>query len=778
MSKGKFLKALILPLLALFWVVGGDHFILAEGPNDPPPVLIPDEPNGKIVLFDNSHGQTAGQSDWVIDGAFSDFADALVEEGYTVKEYRSTTPISLEDLNDIDVFVIPEAQIPFKVIEQDAIASFAENGGGVFFIADHYNADRNLNRWDSNEIMNGWRRGAYEEPTKGMTPGEIEAMDGVESSDWLSEEFGVRFRFNAIDHTVGDIIVSSEESFGITENIEEVSIHAGSTMAIMNEEIAKGIVYLPEGLTESENKWGSAVDQGVYFGGGMEEGPFVAIGKKGDGKSAFIGDSSPVEDSTPKYRNEEHGGIKRTYDGFIDRDNGALLVNIINWLAEQENYQTFSDIDLPLDEPSPILPMETPEHSTEPQTEPWRAPQAGYLWYDQSSFADGSFGSDVDPPVDIKYSIETPEILPIDGSTFEVKVTLVDMEPGQMITNAEMQVYLQGGTAVSQIQRADGTWPSGYGYQSIGTIEADENGVAENVILMRLGNSAPEGSANIRLRIGSGNNVYTKTVTLGGEAVEQPPTEEADFNLNYPGILPLNGIHFPVEVILTGLNPGDRIENAQLQVYLAGGQSISQIQNSDGTWPTQYGYHNVGTMIANHDGMARKIVLMRINPAVQADSANIRLRLGSGNNVITETVGLAEITDRYSLIPPSILPLDGEVFPVKVVINDLTAGEIINNAQVQIYLQGGQSISQIQNADGTWPTQYGYFNIGTITANENGTARTTINMRLNPNITTNSAFIRLRLGSSNVYTNSVSIRTQSFTIMNQHLLLGNLVSYK
>ncbi|GAF14099.1 hypothetical protein JCM19045_3388 [Bacillus sp. JCM 19045] len=361
----RYRKSIVATTMLSFFLLGQQHLASAEGPNDPAPELIPDNPNGMTILFDNSHGQTAGQSDWVIDGAFSDFADALVEEGFLVKEHRSTDPLSDDDLNDVDVFVIPEAQIPFKATEQDAIASFAENGGGVFFIADHYNADRNLNRWDSNEIMNGWRRGAYEEPTKGMSAGEIEAMEGVVSSDWLSEEFGVRFRFNSIDNTAGDIIVPTEESFGITEGIEEVSIHAGSTIAIMNEEIAKGIVFLPDGLTEQANKWNNAVDQGVYFGGGIEEGPFVAIGKKGDGKSAFIGDSSPVEDITPKYRNEEHGGVKRTYDGFIDRDNGPLLVNVVNWLAEQENYQTFADIDIPLDEPSPILDIETPELSTE-----------------------------------------------------------------------------------------------------------------------------------------------------------------------------------------------------------------------------------------------------------------------------------------------------------------------------------------------------------------------------------------------------------------------------
>lgn len=128
--------------------------------------------------------------------------------------------------------------------------------------------------------MNGWRRGAYDDITKGMSNEEKEALEGVVSSDWLAEEFGVRFRYNAIDHTVADTIVSPEEAFGITENISALSIHAGSTLAIIDPNVAKGVAYLPDGLTPEANKWNNAVDQGVYHGGGMEEGPYAAIGKR------------------------------------------------------------------------------------------------------------------------------------------------------------------------------------------------------------------------------------------------------------------------------------------------------------------------------------------------------------------------------------------------------------------------------------------------------------------------------------------------------------------
>jgi hypothetical protein len=41
---------------------------------------------------------------------------------------------------------------------------YVQNGGSIFFIGDHYNADRNKNRWDASEVFNGYRRGAYSNP--------------------------------------------------------------------------------------------------------------------------------------------------------------------------------------------------------------------------------------------------------------------------------------------------------------------------------------------------------------------------------------------------------------------------------------------------------------------------------------------------------------------------------------------------------------------------------------------------------------------------------------
>lgn len=139
----------------------------------------------QTVLFDNSHAQTAGAADWVIDGAFSDYADSMRKQGYQVKELEGESNISDQSLHQAHVLVIPEANNPFKENEQKAIINFVKNGGSVIFISDHYNADRNLNRIDSSESMNGYRRGAYQNMTKDMNNEEKNSnvMHNVKSSD-------------------------------------------------------------------------------------------------------------------------------------------------------------------------------------------------------------------------------------------------------------------------------------------------------------------------------------------------------------------------------------------------------------------------------------------------------------------------------------------------------------------------------------------------------------------------------------------------------------------
>lgn len=496
---------------------------LAEGPADPAPVIAPkvvNENAGKKILFDNTHGQTAGAADWVIDGGFSDFGQALAGEGFEVKELRKTTPLTYSDLSDYEVFVVAEPNVPFKQSEQAAMEQYVENGGSIFFIGDHYNADRNKNRWDGSESINGFRRGAWEDPAKGMSSEEKNsaAMQGVVSSDWLSDNFGVRFRYNALGDVTANQIVTPDQAFGITEGVQGVAMHAGSTLAITDPAKAKGIVYLPE----TDDAWGNAVDQGVYNGGGIEEGPYVAVSKVGLGKAAFIGDSSPVEDASPKYLREENGAKKTTYDGFKEQDDAELLVNLVDWLATQENYVSLQDVPgLELDEVTALHPFESPEASTEPQPEPWSAPAAGYKWWDPSTFKPGSYGG---PIIDdhVVYGFEHQNVLP-NAEDFQIRVAVDNLPANSTLSGFSVGIYLTGGTQIAKIQNADGTWPSAYGYGSTFSLTANGQGRAFKDLTVRI-KPGVSGTANLRLRQ-NGGNLLTKSVSIADVPAEPLPEE-------------------------------------------------------------------------------------------------------------------------------------------------------------------------------------------------------------------------------------------------------------
>lgn len=522
-----------LPVSASF--TAGVPAAFAESSVDPAPVLNPvGVPNGKKVLFDNTHGQTAGDADGVIDGGFSDFGNALANKGYYVKELRKATPITLSDLEQYDAYVIGEANIPYKTSEQDAMLQYVQNGGSIFFMADHYNADRNKNRWDASEVLNGYRRGAWDNPAKGMTGEEAasSAMQGVGSSDWLAQNFGVRFRYNALgDITTGDIMVSPDQSFGITTGVTNVAMHAGSTLAIIDPTKAKGLVYVP--LTS--NKWASAVDQGVYNGGGMAEGPFSAIAKVGAGKAAFIGDSSPAGDATAKYLNEENGGAKATYDGFKEEQDNAYLTQVIDWLTTKESITSLDQYPgLELDQPTQLLPMEDPASSTEPQTEPWAQPVSGYKWYDSTTFKTGSYGA-ITAITNPTYSFISQNPLPSNEQAFQIRIVVDNLAPFTNLTNVNLGLYNPSGGAQLGMISMDGgvTYPITPGYSGNFALTANAKGHAEKDVWVKI--KGTPASANVRVRTGS-TSMTTKTVPASATATPQPLPP------NIPEVSPIVGV--------------------------------------------------------------------------------------------------------------------------------------------------------------------------------------------------------------------------------------------
>lgn len=191
--------------------------------------------NGNRVLFDEGHAQTAGNADWVIDGGYSEFADALREKGYSVES--TNDPLDYTMLARYDVIVIPEPNIRFGYDEISALKRYVENGGSVFFIGNHSGADRNNDGWDPVEIFNEF-----------------------------VGDFGFRFDGNTISE---DPIEDIKET-PITYGVRQVGMWAGSTITIT----------------------GSKVYVAIRAAGK----PYVVYGYYGSGKFVAIGDSSPFDD--------------------------------------------------------------------------------------------------------------------------------------------------------------------------------------------------------------------------------------------------------------------------------------------------------------------------------------------------------------------------------------------------------------------------------------------------------------------------------------------------
>ncbi|WP_129410000.1 Gldg family protein [Marinitoga lauensis] len=200
------------------------------------------------VLFDNNHGQTAGNADWVINGGYSDFADAAKKIGLKVEEIKED--IDKDILQMYKVFIIPEPNKPFKKEEIEAILTFVKNGGSLFIIADHGNSDRNGNGWDSPRIFNTF-----------------------------VEEFGFRFVGDDLEEAPLDHIYEHE----ITKNIKRIGVWNGSSIKILKDNVKVLIA-------NSENK------------------PYMVVTTYGNGKVVAIGDSSPFDDGTGDSGDLLHNG--------------------------------------------------------------------------------------------------------------------------------------------------------------------------------------------------------------------------------------------------------------------------------------------------------------------------------------------------------------------------------------------------------------------------------------------------------------------------------------
>ncbi|MFV5938356.1 Gldg family protein [Mammaliicoccus sciuri] len=514
------LSILSLITLIVFVIAGCSNNATEKEGKDGKIVLSPksDDIKGK-VLFDSAHGQTAGSADWVINGGFSDFADALTKENYEVTDLGYNQLLDYDKMKDYEVVVIPEANNPLKASEQDAIEQYVKSGGSILMISDHYNADRNFNRYDSSEVMNGYRRGAFDNPTKGMNTEESSSdkMKDVQSRDFLNEVFGLRFRYNALGNIKVDDLADEKDSFGITKGVKAVSMHAGSTIAITDPNKAKGVAFVPK--LSKDDAWNHAVDQGIYNGGGRNEGPYIAVSKVSKGKGAFIGDSSMVEDKSPKYKREDNGETKKTYDGFKEEDNQKMIMQIVEWLNKKDDQQDLSSMNVQLDEKTQLLNFEQPENSRENEKEPWGTPKQGYKWYDSSTYASGSYGANSESKNNKADQSTTSrskqqnnnQTSNSDQGTFEMPSSVQKQEKFQITVHVDESKLVNHKFQLS-IKNKDGQEVGMFDGQAPGVSSSVspkiKNGVTDWYFKSKIANEADN---EVEVEVLSGGNVIAKT---------------------------------------------------------------------------------------------------------------------------------------------------------------------------------------------------------------------------------------------------------------------------
>jgi hypothetical protein len=244
------------------------------------------------VLFDASHGETAGNADWIIStlqpdplaqnsaptsetswtGALSAWGVALQKTGrYSLKtlpaggriSYGDTT--NARDLKNYNTFVLPEPNVVLSAAEKTAIMNFVKNGGGLFMISDHTGSDRNNDGWDSPKILN-----------------DLMTNNTVDSTD----PFG---------YSIDLLDISSE-------NPNVIGSAAASDPIIRGPFGTAAGTIIRDGTTVTLKPADNAGVRGEIFRTGFSAsgstGAAVATSTFGSGRVMFWGDSSPIDDGT------------------------------------------------------------------------------------------------------------------------------------------------------------------------------------------------------------------------------------------------------------------------------------------------------------------------------------------------------------------------------------------------------------------------------------------------------------------------------------------------
>lgn len=252
------------------------------------PVVLASTPSKQIV-FDLSKGEDKGNSDWRIDGAYSEWGDALKKQGYGVRSLRNSS-VRASDLEGVSVLVIPEPQNPFSDDERNVILNFVKKGGGVLLIADHRDSDRDNDGWDSPEVFNGWDgKTPFDPPKRFQKSLDAKASFGL--------EFSLNSKFGDPVYKIAPLIASSASP--VLAGISHSGIYVGTSVDVFGATALMGV--------DGKN--------------------YLASSEIGAGRALAYGDSSAFAGA------QESSGRRSKHNNWVQLDNAKLAVQMVRWLA-------------------------------------------------------------------------------------------------------------------------------------------------------------------------------------------------------------------------------------------------------------------------------------------------------------------------------------------------------------------------------------------------------------------------------------------------------------
>jgi hypothetical protein len=261
------------------------------------------EAKGPVVLIDEAHNNFHTAI-----GTYLPFADLLSQDGYVVK--RAKDKISVELLNSGAIYVIADAQPPFKVgdpptfsgEEIQVLNDWVKKGGALFLITDHMpdpGAIKDLAFSFGIEVSNGY-------VMAGLPPGRPGPTLFTKSDGSLADHLLTKGRNS--EEQVRRVATFAGSAFRCDEGFQPLLILGEDFRSWMPTEYNK----FPPGTPN--------IDVSGWYQGGV-----MSYGK---GRIAFFAEAAMFTAQA-----FDNGRVKFGMNHPHGRENARLLLNILHWLS-------------------------------------------------------------------------------------------------------------------------------------------------------------------------------------------------------------------------------------------------------------------------------------------------------------------------------------------------------------------------------------------------------------------------------------------------------------